>query len=129
MSKHDDRISIGHMLDHAREAVDMLRGRSRTDLDQDRMLELALVRLVEIIGEAAYRVSDEARDNTPEIPWPQIIGMRNRLIHGYDRVDLQVLWDTIYEDLPPLIQALALALLRLQSSTSDEDAEDAATNP
>jgi uncharacterized protein with HEPN domain len=63
MSKHNDCTSVGQMLDHAREAVDMLRDRSLKDLDENRMLELALVRLVEIIGEAAYRVSEEGREN------------------------------------------------------------------
>ena len=70
------------------------------------MLELALVRLIEIIGEAAARVSPEGQREYPSIPWPKIIGMRNRLIHGYDEVDLDVLWDTIEFDLPPLITTL-----------------------
>lgn len=68
MTKHDDRNSLRHMLDHAREAIVMCRSRSRDDLDQDRMLELALVRLIEIIGEAASRVSEGARERFSEIP-------------------------------------------------------------
>jgi uncharacterized protein with HEPN domain len=67
---------------------------------------LALTRLVEIIGEAANRVSEKTRQKNPQIPWPQIIGMRNRLIHGYDVVDLDLLWDTITNDLPPLVKSL-----------------------
>jgi uncharacterized protein with HEPN domain len=70
------------------------------------MLQLALARLMEIVGEAANRVSSETQRQHPEIPWPQIIGMRNRLIHGYDVVDYDLLWDTVREDLPPLISAL-----------------------
>jgi len=70
------------------------------------MLELALVRLIEIIGEAAGRVSQEGQNKHSSIPWFQIIGMRNRLIHGYDQVDLNLLWDTIEIDLPPLISKL-----------------------
>jgi uncharacterized protein with HEPN domain len=110
MSRHDDRIRMRHMLDRAVEAVSLLRGRSREELDRDRMLELSLVRLVEIVGEAARCVAEETQIRNPAIPWRQIVGMRNRLIHGYDRVDLQILWDTIQDDLPPLIQALEISL-------------------
>jgi len=106
MSKHDDNVSMRHMLDHAREAVEMAQGRTRSNLDVNRMLQLALTRLVEIVGEAATRVSLEARQQQPEIPWPQIIGLRNRLIHGYDAVDLNILWDIVQDDLPPLIAEL-----------------------
>jgi uncharacterized protein with HEPN domain len=106
MSQHDDQVSLRQMLDHAREAVRMVAGRTQADLAQNRMLELALMRLVEIIGEAATRVGSEMKSNNPQIPWREIIGMRNRLTHGYDTVDLKVLWDTIAEDLPPLITDL-----------------------
>ena len=94
------------MLDHAREAVEMVVGKTQADLAQHRMLELALIRLVEIIGEAATRVGSEMKSSNPQVPWREIIGMRNRLTHGYDTVDLKVLWDTIAEDLPPLITDL-----------------------
>lgn len=110
MSKHDDRTRLRHMLDHAQEAISMIQGSSREDLEQNRMLELALVRLIEIIGEAAARTSEDTRERLPEIPWPQITGMRNRLIHGYDEVDIQILWDTIVDDLPPLVSQLKKAL-------------------
>lgn len=106
MSQHSDEIRFRHMLDHAMEAIAMVRGKNRSDLDSDRMLELSLVRLVEIIGEAAARVGTECREKYPSIPWLQIVGMRNRLVHGYDAVDLDVLWDTIIDDLPPLIAEL-----------------------
>ena len=106
MTDHDDKVRLRHMLDRAQEAISMVGVRQRQDLGQDRMLELALVRLIEIIGEAAARVSLEGRREHPSIPWPEIIGMRNRLIHGYDDVDLDVLWDTIEFDLPPLVRAL-----------------------
>jgi len=94
------------MLDHAREAVAMCAGRRREDLDSDRMLELALTRLVEIVGEAAGRTPEPFRAEHPSVPWREAIGMRNRLIHGYDAVDLDVLWNTVRVDFPPLIEAL-----------------------
>lgn len=110
MSRHDDQVYFKHMLDHAREAADMMAGKSLTDLRRDRMLELALVRLMEIIGEAASKVSDKTKYSHPQIPWREMIGMRNRLIHGYDTVDPKVLWDTIAFDLPPLIAHLEKAV-------------------
>ncbi|MBZ0252038.1 MAG: DUF86 domain-containing protein [Candidatus Methylomirabilis sp.] len=106
MTRRDPRAALHHMRDHAREAVDMARGRTRADLDEDRSLNLSLVRLLEIVGEAAGRVPPERRAEAPAIPWPQIVGLRNRLIHGYDDVDFNVLWAIVTEDLPPLIGEL-----------------------
>ena len=110
MSKHEDHVSMRHMLDHALKACRMAQGRKRSDLESDEMLQYALTRLVEIVGEAASRVSISSRDKHQEIPWPDIIGMRNRLIHGYDVVDLDLLWDTVENDLPPLIEPLQAIL-------------------
>ena len=94
------------MLDHAKEAITAAQGRTRADLDNDRLLNLALVRLLEIIGEAASRVPREDRDLYPDIPWPEIVGLRNRLIHGYDEVDFDILWQIVTTDLPLLITEL-----------------------
>ncbi|MBL7218733.1 MAG: DUF86 domain-containing protein [Phycisphaerae bacterium] len=106
MSRHDDQTSLNAMLSHAREAVELLGHANREELGQNRVVQLALTRLVEIVGEAANRVSQAMQQKTPEIPWPQIIGMRNRLVHGYDVIDFNLLWDTIVDDLPPLITSL-----------------------
>ena len=106
MSRHEDIIALRHMLAHAREACEMVRGKRRRDLDRDRKLNLALVRLLEVIGEAASRVSPGARARHSSIPWPEIVGLRNRLIHGYDAVDFDILWEIITHDLPPLISEL-----------------------
>jgi uncharacterized protein with HEPN domain len=105
-----DQTRLAHMLRHAEEAIQFAAGRSRTDLDSDRLLNLALVRLLEIVGEAASRVSPAIQTANPAVPWPQIIGMRNRLVHGYDSVDFDILWDIVQVDLPPLITEL-LAIL------------------
>ena len=106
MSRHDDSVSLSDMLSHAREASELLGKRSSEELAKDRVLQLALTHLVEIVGEVANRVSPATRQQYVEVPWPQIIGMRNRLVHGYDVIDLELLWDTVTTDLPPLIKSL-----------------------
>ena len=108
--REDDRVRLHHMLDAACEALGFAAGRHRRDLDTDRMLVLALVKAIEIIGEAGATVSIEGRDATPDVPWPEIVGMRNRLVHAYFDVDLDVVWTTVRHDLPPLVEALQAAL-------------------
>lgn len=85
MSRHDPIVRVHHMLDHSREAVEMVRNRSRTDLDTDRMLNLALVRLMEIVGEAAAQIPEEFRSCYPQVPWRDVADLRNRLIHATTR--------------------------------------------
>ena len=75
-------------------------------MDAERVLALALTRLVEVVGEAAGRVSSKTRDECPAVPWSEVISMRNRLIHGYDDVDLDILWDTVEIDFPGLVVQL-----------------------
>lgn len=104
--REGDAIRLRHMLDAARAAVGFGHGRTRNDLDRDRQLVFALVKAVEIIGEAAYRVSPATRDETPQLPWDDMIGMRHRLVHAYFDIDLDILWRTVQEDLPPLIAEL-----------------------
>ena len=110
MAQDKDRIRLQHMLDHANEAMQMAIGRARGDLDSDRQLNLALVRLLEIVGEAASRVSEIVRRTYPQIAWVEITGLRNRLVHGYDQVDFDILWDIIQLDLPPLVSTLKTIL-------------------
>ncbi|MCI0476393.1 MAG: DUF86 domain-containing protein [Anaerolineales bacterium] len=106
MSKHESSIRYRHMLDTARKASELMRGKTRADLDDEGIETLALVRLLEVVGEAANRIPDDEQSRHPEIPWTQIVGLRNRLIHGYDSIDLDILWQVVSEDLPPLIQSL-----------------------
>ena len=102
----DDEVRIRHILDAAREAVSYANSRSRTDRDSDRKLNLSLVRLLEIIGEAARGVSSEFCRKYPDIAWKKMVGMRDRLIHGYFDVNLDVVWETVTDDLPGLIDQL-----------------------
>jgi len=101
------------MLDSAREAQGFAHGRQRSDLDHDRMLTLSLVKCVEIIGEAASKVSDETREAYSALPWVDIVGMRNRLIHGYFDIDLDRVWDTVNDDLPMLVAKLEPIVSRM----------------
>jgi uncharacterized protein with HEPN domain len=102
----DDKARIDHMLEAAKKAVKLTEKRKRSDLDTDELLSLGLTRLFEIIEEAAAHVSDATRTKHADIPWTQMIGMRNRLIHGYDIIDADVIWQTVTEDLPVLIKTL-----------------------
>lgn len=102
----DDSVRLRHMLDAAREAVSFVQGRTRVDLDRDRMLVLALTKSVEIIGEAAYQLSPTIQEQLPAIPWDDIVVMRYRLVHAYFDINLDILWRTVEDDLPSLIEQL-----------------------
>ena len=123
MSRRDRMVPLQHMLDSAREAVALARGKTRPDLDADRMLNLALVRLLEIVGEAANRIPKEEQALHPEIPWRDVVSLRNRLIHGYDSVDFDILWQIIVNDLPPLILSLEAIISREGESACDTKQE------
>ena len=101
-----DLVRLQHMLDAAREAVVFGTGRAAADLRKDRVLTLALVKCIEIVGEAASKMTVETRAAHAGIPWTDIVGMRNRLIHAYFDVDVERVCDTITADLPPLITQL-----------------------
>ena len=102
----DDDVRLRHLTDAATTAIRFASDRSRADLDTDEMLTLALTKLVEIVGEAAKQVSGETKDAHPEIPWSAAARMRDRLVHHYFDIDLDVLWQTVTEDLPELLARL-----------------------
>ena len=110
MTRRDDRVRLREMLEYSSEAIAFAHGRSREDLDTDRLFGLAMTRLVEIIGEAATKVSGPTRKKYPEIPWLEIIATRNRLIHGYTQIDNDVVWDILCIDLPLLVTQLRKAV-------------------
>jgi uncharacterized protein with HEPN domain len=109
-----DTIRLRHMHEPVTMALHMAAGRSRTELSSDPMLAMALTRTLEILGEGASRLSDEARLRFTSIPYAKMVAMRNRLIHAYFDVDLDIVWTTVAEDLPPLLPVLESALAQLE---------------
>lgn len=107
-----DIIRVQHMLDAALEALSFVRKKNETHLKEDRKLTLSLIKEIEIIGEAAFGVSDDFKRKNPGILWQVIIDTRHRLVHGYFDVDLKIVWRTIKEDLPPLVKQLKDLLSR-----------------
>jgi len=112
----DDFIRMRHMLDATREAMSFAKSKTRRSLDGDRMLTLAIIKSIEIIGEAASKVTKEFMEKYPEIPWMKIITMRNRLTHGYFDIDLDRVWDTIIDDLPILKDLLEKIISSIEES-------------
>lgn len=106
----EDRTRIRHMMDAAETVAQFIAGRSREDLDGDRMLLFAVVHAIEVLGEAASKVSAEARAAVPGIPWSTIVSMRNRLIHGYFDIDTTIVWKTATDEIPELLPRLRALL-------------------
>jgi len=102
----DDLVRVQHTIDAAQSAVGFVDGRIRSDLQTDQMLQFALVRAIEIVGEAASKVSAQTRAMDERIPWQAIVGTRNRLVHAYFDVDLDVLWAAVAIEIPALLVQL-----------------------
>ena len=103
----DDTVYAGQMLDCARRATRLVTGKTRDDFDADEVLSLALTHLLQIIGEAARRVSPDFRLQHPNVPWAEVVGMRHRVVHDYLNIDQDIVWDVVNRDLQPLIVELA----------------------
>ncbi len=114
--RDEDSGRLQHMVEAAQSAIGFVSGRKRADLDQDRMLLFAVTRAIEIVGEAASKISDETRSEHRGIPWKAIIGMRNRLVHAYFDINADVLWQTVTVEIPQVLPAL-LALCATGRST------------
>lgn len=101
-----DRAYLVDILESARLALRYVTDISEEDFFSDVRSQDAVLRRLEIIGEAARRLSQETREAYPQVPWQRMYSMRNFLIHQYDSVDLQVVWDTVGRDLASLISTL-----------------------
>lgn len=109
VARYDDSLRLAHVRDYAREAVAFLSGRAQADLDTNRILQLAIVRLLNIISEAASRVTQDGRANHPAIPWPETIAFRDRATNYDFRIDNDLVWRIVRHDLPTLIANLERA--------------------
>ena len=102
----EDLVRLQHMLEAIDDTKSFLLGRSREELDTNKMLLFALVRCVEVIGEAAGRLSESTRTRFPNIPWAAMVGMRNRLVHAYFDIDANIVWVAATEEIPALLSRL-----------------------
>jgi uncharacterized protein with HEPN domain len=102
----NDQNRLKHILVAAMKAIAFAEGRQQAELKKDEQFLFAVIRCLEIIGEAAARMSNDVRENHPDIPWQRMIGTRNRLIHAYFDVDVDVVWKTVTEELPYLIRQI-----------------------
>ena len=113
----DDCVRLRHILAAAEEAVGSAEGRDYSALVADRQMQHTLIHCLEIVGEAANQVTLGLRESTPEVPWRDMIDMRNRLIHVYHDINLHFVWRTVTESLPPVIIAIQRILAKLDSAT------------
>jgi uncharacterized protein with HEPN domain len=104
--RDEDRVRLLHMIDAAEAVAQFVAGRNREDLDRDRMLLFALVHAIEILGEAANKISPDVQSAAPQIPWKAIVSMRNRLIHGYFEINGTIVWNTATVEVPALLPPL-----------------------
>ena len=119
MSKTDE-CCLREMLDAAQEAVTFMMGRTRADLQSDRMLALSVIKDIEILGEAATRVSPVTRALLPQFPWDHAISIRRELVHHYSKIDFELVWITVQQDLPQMIDFIA-SLIPSDSTGATED--------
>ncbi len=106
MTQRDDQVYVGHMLDTANKAIGFVQDVTRKTFDNNELLRLSLTHLLQIIGEAARRVSPDFRAAYPQIDWKAIVGMRSKVVHDYLNVDEDIVWDTVLNELPSLVNEL-----------------------
>ncbi|HEY5236662.1 MAG TPA: DUF86 domain-containing protein [Rhabdochlamydiaceae bacterium] len=112
-----DLVRLKHMLDSAEAILIFLKGKKRTSLNTNRMLSSAVIREFEILGEAAGKVSKRTQKQFPKLPWKQLVGMRNRLIHAYFDVSYDIVWKTVKDHLPGFIRQLEDAVSKLEKKS------------
>jgi len=127
MSRDDPLVRLKHMRDAARRVLELIEGRSREDLDSDDVLASTIQLKIIIIGEAANALPQEALDRAPNVPWRQIIGMRHVLVHEYDLVRMDIMWETATADMPNLLEELERLIAETEAEreeTADRPQED-----
>lgn len=115
MSRHDARVTLHQIIDHAERAQELCRGRTAPDFVENWQAGMAFERAMEIVGEAVKRLPEELRNRRPEIPWRQIAGMRDRLSHGYDSVDYELLVNAVRDEVPQLLSSVRAILHELET--------------
>lgn len=105
-----DRLYVRHICDAAKQLAEYVHGHQREDLARDPLLRDGLIRQIEIIGEAASQLSQDFKARFPQVPWPDVVGMRHRLIHAYFNVNLDLVWEAAVRDAPELLRALSPVL-------------------
>ena len=115
--RQNNLVRIRHALDAAKKAAEFLKDKTKDDLHKNEMLSLAVVRLLEVIGESVAGLDSALKNQHAEIPWKEMTAMRNRLIHGYFDIDLDIVWSTVAKDLPPLVSALEKLLDEIAKAT------------
>lgn len=105
-----DEVNLFDILNSAQLIMDHVEGVTREEFFRDVVLQDFVIRRIEIMGEAVSRVSPEFRDGNPAIPWKKIKGMRNIMIHRYDDVDMDIVWDSVRKSIPQLIKDIELLI-------------------
>jgi len=118
--KKDDTVYLRHILDAIEQIEDYLEEASAEQFWQRELLQDGVVRRLEIIGEASRNLSDELRRDHPEVPWQQIVGLRNRIVHAYFNVNLQIVWEITQNDLAPLKQQVERILKALDEEHDEK---------
>ncbi len=113
-------LFVEDILEFSRYAMEFLGDSADADLEKDLRTQFAIVRAIEVVGEAARSVPEEVRSLAPEVPWRDVVAMRNRIVHHYFGVRLDLVLNVVRQDLPPLIVSMERLLKRL---SSDEDVE------
>ena len=123
MTLRDDALPFDHMSEAANRAMQYAVGSSPDSLRSDPMRADAILRVIGVLGEAASRVRPEVRARFPALPWKQMKGMRNALVHAYDRIDWSIVWETVTVHLPAMMPSLGEAQRTLASEQPPPPAE------
>jgi len=109
----DDKVFLSHIRDSCSEAMEILGSSSLEEMTSNKMQRYALLKLLEVIGEAAMNVTDDFKREHAEVPWSKMVGLRNRLVHGYMDVDHSIVYETVKRDIPALHSTIEVLIKEL----------------